>query len=224
MYILISILTLVSNVYSKDKPSLLITYFKPFDKKEYNASSGVAFQIKRKLSEIADVKTCELSVEYDRTEKEFDDCLSSIKTRPDIVLSLGETTDAEVLWEKTALNLDDHPAADESGETRVNWPIVRNGPKYYELSLFKKLKKEIGNNHNDVRYSQSVNKTDKKIYYFTFVCNHIAYYIADKFNQLDKAPLYGFVHVPSTGADHFSRIIQADETSTAILETLEKLL
>lgn len=216
---------LLSNSFAAEKPAVLITSFLPFGKNTRNISQYVALQLNHLLTPHADVTLCALPVYYDKAAEVALDCYKNMPQKPFLVLSLGQGDSRSPLtWEQTAIDIDDHPEADEQGEVRVATPQVQNHFSYLKMSLFTKLKKNIPHHErDDAQFSSYFDHKTQKFYIGTFVCNNTAYRMAHAFTQEKQPPLYGFIHVPQKSDDSLSLMIESQQSAQSIYEKLLKL-
>lgn len=166
--------------------NILISYFDPFDGKEENNSKNMAMLVKNKLAGVGvNVHTCELRTVFDKAFFELEDCINSLKVRPDMVISLGEAGCQKVRLETRGINNDKSRGADNDGVERDNTPIIPGGEKY--LGVRMPLEQAYCKLSEETRKSFEISQSAG-----SFVCNNTLYHALDK---LDLP--YTFIHVPT---------------------------
>jgi pyrrolidone-carboxylate peptidase len=182
------LLGLLISVHAFAKPTVLVSYFDPFQRAKVNNSEAVAKLLLEK-SQIEglpfEIKLCPLQTKYDVSYEQLKDCISALPEHPIMVISLGETG-CNLKMEMMGRNLDNSRADDNAGMERRNMPIVRGGPSAVGLTypadeMFCALEDST---RKDIIISNSAG---------SFVCNNITYTTAVK--ELDLN--FGFIHVPS---------------------------
>ena len=159
---------------------VLLTGFEPFGKATLNPSGEI---VKRITGD--NIITAVLPVAYAQSAKVL---LALIEHHnPDVVISLGQAEGrTQITPERIAINLDDARLADNEGVTRIDEPILADGPVAYESTLpIKEFVSAITAAGVPAAVSLSAG---------AFLCNHI-FYLAQ--NRLKGTKVRsGFVHVP----------------------------
>ena len=159
---------------------VLLTGFEPFGKATLNPSGEI---VKRITGD--NIITAVLPVAYAQSAKAL---LALIEHHnPDVVISLGQAEGrTQITPERIAINLDDARLADNEGVSRIDEPILEDGPVAYESTLpIKEFVSAITAAGIPAAVSLSAG---------AFLCNHI-FYVAQ--NRLKGTKVRsGFVHVP----------------------------
>jgi pyroglutamyl-peptidase len=159
---------------------VLITGFEPFGKATLNPSGEI---VKRISGD--NIITAILPVAYAQSAEAL---LALIEQHnPDVVISLGQAEGrTQITPERIAINLDDARLADNEGVSRIDEPILEDGPVAYESTL---PIKEFVSAITAAGISAAVSLSAG-----AFLCNHI-FYVAQ--NRLKGTKVRsGFVHVP----------------------------
>ena len=159
---------------------VLLTGFEPFGKATSNPSGEI---VKRISGD--NIITAILPVAYAQSAEAL---LALIEQHnPDVVISLGQAEGrTQITPERIAINLDDARLADNEGVSRIDEPILEDGPVAYESTLpIKEFVSAITAAGIPAAVSLSAG---------AFLCNHI-FYVAQ--NRLKGTKVRsGFVHVP----------------------------
>jgi pyroglutamyl-peptidase len=159
---------------------VLLTGFEPFGKATLNPSGEIVKQISGD-----NIVTAILPVAYAQSAEAL---LALIEHHnPDVVICLGQAEGrTHITPERVAINLDDARLADNEGVTRIDEPILEDGPVAYESTLpIKEFVSAITAAGIPAAVSLSAG---------AFLCNHI-FYVAQ--NRLKGTKVRsGFVHVP----------------------------
>ncbi len=159
---------------------VLLTGFEPFGKATLNPSGEIVNRISG-----GNIVTAILPVAYAQSGEAL---LALIELHnPDVVICLGQAEGrTHITPERIAINLDDARLADNEGVTRIDEPILEDGPVAYESTLpIKELVSAITAAGIPAAVSLSAG---------AFLCNHI-FYVAQ--NRLKGTKVRsGFVHVP----------------------------
>ena len=159
---------------------VLLTGFEPFGKATLNPSGEI---VKRISGD--NIITAILPVAYAQSAEAL---LALIEQHnPDVVISLGQAEGrTQITPERIAINLDDARLADNEGVSRIDEPILEDGPVAYESTLpIKEFVSAITAAGIPAAVSLSAG---------AFLCNHI-FYVAQ--NRLKGTKVRsGFVHVP----------------------------
>jgi len=159
---------------------VLITGFEPFGKATLNPSGEI---VKRISGD--NIITAILPVAYAQSAEALLDLIE--QHNPDVVISLGQAEGrTQITPERIAINLDDARLADNEGVSRIDEPILEDGPVAYESTLpIKEFVSAITAAGIPAAVSLSAG---------AFLCNHI-FYVAQ--NRLKGTKVRsGFVHVP----------------------------
>ena len=159
---------------------VLLTGFEPFGKATLNPSGEIVKQISGD-----NIVTAILPVAYAQSAERLMALIAEHK--PDVVICLGQAEGrTQITPERIAINLDDARLADNEGVTRIDEPILVDGPVAYESTLpVKDIVKAI----NDAGVPAAVSLSAG-----AFLCNHVFYVAQDHFK--DTKVRSGFVHVP----------------------------
>jgi len=190
---------------------VLITGFEPFGKATLNPSGEI---VKRISGD--NIITAILPVAYAQSAEAL---LALIEQHnPDVVISLGQAEGrTQITPERIAINLDDARLADNEGVSRIDEPILEDGPVAYESTLpIKEFVSAITAAGIPAAVSLSAG---------AFLCNHI-FYVAQ--NRLKGTKVRsGFVHVPlmDEQAGEFPGLptMQLDQMVKAVRAMLEVL-
>ena len=159
---------------------VLLTGFEPFGKATLNPSGEIVKQISGD-----NIVTAILPVAYAQSAERLMALIAEHK--PDVVICLGQAEGrTQITPERIAINLDDARLADNEGVTRIDEPILVDGPVAYESTL---PVKEIVKAINDAGVPAAVSLSAG-----AFLCNHVFYVAQDHFK--DTKVRSGFVHVP----------------------------
>lgn len=159
---------------------VLLTGFEPFGKATQNPSAEIVKQISGD-----NIVTAVLPVAYAKSAEVLLQLIE--QHNPDVVISLGQAEGrTQITPERIAINLDDARLADNDGVTRIDQPIVVDGPVAYESTLpIREFVTAITAAGIPAAVSLSAG---------TFLCNHIFYVAQDRLK--DTKVRSGFVHVP----------------------------
>jgi pyroglutamyl-peptidase len=190
---------------------VLLTGFEPFGKATLNPSGEIVKQISGD-----NIVTAILPVAYAQSGEAL---LALIEQHnPDVVISLGQAEGrTQITPERIAINLDDARLADNEGVSRIDVPILEDGPVAYESTLpIKEFVSAITAAGIPAAVSLSAG---------AFLCNHI-FYVAQ--NRLKGTKVRsGFIHVPlmDEQAGEFPGLptMQFDQMVKAVRAMLEVL-
>jgi len=159
---------------------VLLTGFEPFGKATQNPSAEIVKQISGD-----NIVTAVLPVAYAQSAQRLLELIT--EHDPDVVICLGQAEGrTQISPERIAINLDDARLADNDGVTRIDHPIVVDGPVAYESTLpIKEFVTAITAAGIPAAVSLSAG---------AFLCNHIFYVAQDRLK--DTKVRSGFVHVP----------------------------
>lgn len=172
-------------------PTVLLTGFEPFEQQDVNASWAAVRAVAETWEETADgaaLVTATLPVSFARAPRRLAELLRDV--RPTLVVAVGEAGGrAAVSVERVAVNVQDARIPDEDGAQPVDVPVVPGGVAAYFSSL--PVKACLVALHDAGVPGEASNTAG------TFVCNTIAYVLADQL-AAGHAPgaRGGFVHVP----------------------------
>jgi pyroglutamyl-peptidase len=111
------------------------------------------------------------------------------RTRPDLVLALGQSATAATLRvEDRALNLDDFPMRDNAGNEYHKKPIVLSGPPVY-LATIQPARLVRGLRGADLPAEVSGSAG-------SFICNHLFYGLLHRAAVAGSSHQTGFLHLP----------------------------
>jgi pyroglutamyl-peptidase len=190
---------------------VLLTGFEPFGKATLNPSGEIVKQISGD-----NIVTAILPVAYGQSAERLMVLIAEHK--PDVVICLGQAEGrTQITPERIAINLDDARLADNEGVTRIDEPILVDGPVAYESTL---PVKEIVKAINDAGVPATISLSAG-----AFLCNHVFYVAQDHFK--DTKVRSGFVHVPlmDEQAGEFPGLptMPLDQMVTAVRAMLEVL-
>ena len=159
---------------------VLLTGFEPFGTATSNPSGEIVKQITGD-----NIVTAILPVTYAQSAERL---LALIEQHnPDVVICLGQAEGrTQITPERIAINLDDARLADNEGVTRIDEPILVDGPVAYVSTL---PIKEFVTVINAAGVPAAVSLSAG-----TFLCNHIFYVAQDALRGTKVRS--GFVHVP----------------------------
>ena len=159
---------------------VLLTGFEPFGKATLNPSGEIVKQINGD-----NIVTAILPVAYAQSAEALLGLIEHHK--PDVVICLGQAEGrTQITPERIAINLDDARLADNEGVTRIDEPILVDGPVAYVSTL---PIKEFVTAINAAGVPAAVSLSAG-----TFLCNHIFYVAQDALRGTKVRS--GFVHVP----------------------------
>ena len=159
---------------------VLLTGFEPFGTATSNPSGEIV-----KLISGDNIVTAILPVAYAQSAEALLGLIEHHK--PDVVICLGQAEGrTQITPERIAINLDDARLADNEGVTRIDEPILVDGPVAYVSTL---PIKEFVTVINAAGVPAAVSLSAG-----TFLCNHIFYVAQDALRGTKVRS--GFVHVP----------------------------
>jgi pyroglutamyl-peptidase len=168
---------------------VILAGFTPFASLQMNPSQIIVeeFVQRHRLRNDVEIKGQILQTIYESAA--FDITASIRSLRPNIILLFGVAADLEELRiERFALNIDDCPDADNSGEVRTGQPIIQDGPLGYRATIpVDALCRHLNEERLPARASNHAG---------TYVCNHVFYRARHEVETLHLAALCGFIHVP----------------------------
>ncbi|GHV97591.1 pyrrolidone-carboxylate peptidase [Lactobacillus nasalidis] len=164
---------------------VLVTGFNPFNHEKINPAIEA---VKLLPDEIAgcEIVKLQLPTSYLESEKKLKTAVE--KEDPDFLLNVGQAGGRACLTpELVAINYDDCPIADNSGDKREGQAIDPEGPAAYFTQLpVKDMVKAI----KEAGIPAEVSTTAG-----CFVCNHVMYY-AQSLRKEHPGMQAGFVHIP----------------------------
>ena len=159
---------------------VLLTGFEPFGTATSNPSGEIVKQISGD-----NIVTAILPVAYAQSAEALLGLIEHHK--PDVVICLGQAEGrTQITPERIAINLDDARLADNEGVTRIDEPILVDGPVAYVSTL---PIKEFVTVINAAGVPAAVSLSAG-----TFLCNHIFYVAQDALRGTKVRS--GFIHVP----------------------------
>ena len=166
---------------------LLLTSFEPFGGQAINPSREAARAMMQCEFPGAQIVHLDLPVARSRAVEML---LAAIEREsPDVVLMLGEAGGrAQVTPERVAINVDDFPIPDNSGEQPRNEPIAPDGPAAYFSTLpIHAIVQTLQNAKIPAAISNSAG---------TYLCNRAFYSVMHHLATKGNVARAGFVHVP----------------------------
>jgi pyroglutamyl-peptidase len=170
--------------------TVLLTGFEPFEQQQVNASWAAVCAVEAAWdadAQGADLVTALLPVSFARAPRRLAELLAEV--RPDLVVCVGEAGGRSAVGvERVAVNVQDARIPDEDGAQPVDAPVVAGGPVAYLSTLPVKacLAAVL-----DAGVPGEVSNTAG-----TYVCNTVAYALADLLDAGAGGVRGGFVHVP----------------------------
>jgi pyroglutamyl-peptidase len=167
---------------------VLVTAFEPFGGEALNPS----LEALRRLADATwpdgvQVATQPLPVVYGESLDVLRRAVSTYD--PDVVVATGQAGGrSDVTPERVAVNLDDAPAADNTGQVPLDRPVVAGGPTAYFSTL---PVKAITEALRAAAIPASVSHTAG-----TYVCNHVFYGLMHLLASERPHTRGGFVHLP----------------------------
>jgi pyroglutamyl-peptidase len=165
--------------------TLLLTGFEPFGDRAVNSSQQV---VERLAVSRPDLVTAVLPTEYAESARRLAALIA--QHQPDAVICLGVAQPRPAInLERVALNVDDAPVADNSGDLACGRMIAADGPVAYwstlplDAMLAALRARDIPaviSNHAGV-----------------YVCNHVFYSLRHLMEQGKRAVPCGFIHLPA---------------------------
>ena len=148
---------------------VLLTGFEPFGKATQNPSAEIVKQISGD-----NIVTAILHVAYAQSAQQLLELIT--EHNPEVVICLGQAEGrTQITPERIAINLDDARLADNDGVTRIDQPIVVDGPVAYESTLpIKEFVSAISAAGIPAAVSLSAG---------AFLCNHIFYVAQNKWDM-----------------------------------------
>lgn len=167
---------------------VLLTGFDPFGKDKINPALELIKKMSKEEIPDAVLTTISLPVVFGEAISEL---ISSIeKTKPDLVISLGQAAGRMVVSiERIGLNMNDTDLADNANNKPKDELIAANGPAAYFTTInVRKTYQEIKKAGIPVSISNSAG---------TYVCNNIIYGVLHHLSNNNQNEIkYGFIHIP----------------------------
>jgi pyroglutamyl-peptidase len=168
-----------------DKTKVLISGFEPFGGATLNPSKLLITALERDQIPGIEIFPIVLPVEFDRSAEILLDNVAKIQ--PELVIAFGQAEGRTAITpEKIAINLDDAPIPDNSGDQRKNYIIDKNSSDGYFSTLPIDV---MVNAMKHAGYPAEISFSAG-----TFVCNHIFYELQKTLR--DSEIRSGFVHLP----------------------------
>lgn len=162
--------------------TVLVTAFSPFGHHADNPTMDIA-------KALVGVHHCVLPVVRGECVEVLAEHVQQVQ--PDVVIALGLAANRNCIsLERIAVNIDDFPIADNSGQQAIDQPVVEHGPLAYASTLPVKAILQAWQQQGiaaQLSYSAG-----------TFVCNHLFY--AMQHRLADMNVMSGFIHTPSLSA------------------------
>ncbi len=200
---------------------LLITAFEPFGGELINPSLEAVRIIEG--IHLPGVRVEVLKLPVSRFEA-VDVTLARMRgVQPDVVLMLGEAGGrAQVMPERVAVNWDDFPIPDESGNQPRGERIVENGAEEFHSTL---PVEAIVSQLNDAEILAGVSHSAGR-----FLCNRLFYSVMQSLSESNASTIAGFMHLPylpeqtankTPGCPSLSREAQVQAVRIAMEASLE---
>ena len=164
----------------------LVIGFEPFGGETVNASLEAVRRLPPRIGGL-EIETATLPTSFTRAHAALETAIT--RTRPDIVLCVGQAGDRAALCvERVAVNVQDTGTADNDGARPDDAPVVRGGPAAYLATL-------------PVRAAVAALQAEKlpaqlSMSAGTFVCNHVFYSLMHLAAAREHPFRAGFLHVP----------------------------
>ncbi|GAU64764.1 pyrrolidone-carboxylate peptidase [Streptomyces sp. NBRC 110611] len=167
---------------------VLITGFEPFGGMSDNPTWLVAQLLRDDPPPGLEVHCALLPCSYAKSELKLREAVA--ESDPELVVCLGLAAGRSgISIERTAINVDDCPVADNDGRTPVDEPIVADGPAAYFSRLpIKRCAAAIREAGIPAGISESAG---------AFVCNHVFYTLMYLLATEHPQMRGGFVHIPA---------------------------
>ncbi len=190
--------------------TVVVSGFDPFDGGSDNNSTVIAKKLVREFkNKDINIVFCPLETVYFKASESLKDCISSLKVKPDFVLSLGEANCREVKFETRAINWMKDISHDNDGVHYTGEEIRPEEDRFTPMTLdLVPIKKKLKYSHRKyIKISKNAG---------TFVCNNTAFIMSR-----DLEMPYAFIHVPKHNCRKSAMLV---ERSTKILvKTIESL-
>ncbi len=166
---------------------ILITGFEPFGGHPENPSGMIASQLDGEMHYGAKVVGGTLPVVYRAIDAQLPGLID--ETQPAAILMLGLASTSETMrFERLALNLDDAPAPDNDGDTRIDRVIDPTGPAAYWSTLpLDEMAAALELHAVPVSFSRDAGG---------YLCNHVFFRARHCIEQRRASVPTGFVHLP----------------------------
>lgn len=188
---------------------ILVTGFDPFGGEKVNPAIEA---VKRLEDEIkgAEIIKLEIPTSISRCDEILKENID--RHRPDVVVSVGQAGGrAGITVERVAINIDDFGIDDNDGNSPIDEKICE-GPDAYLLTLpIKAMVSKI----REAGIPASVSNTAG-----TFVCNHVAYFVANLAGRDYPHMKTGFVHIPYLP----EQVSTKEEVASMSIENIVKAL
>ncbi|AUD63158.1 pyroglutamyl-peptidase I [Tenericutes bacterium MO-XQ] len=189
---------------------VLITGFTPFAGEKINPSYEAVKQLADEILGFEIIKK-EIETSFDSSIEQLDSYIE--KNSPSIVILVGQAGGAKnIRVERVAINIDDAPIKDNSGNQPEDKLIKEDGENAYFATL--PLKK-IVNALMDDGIPAVISNTSG-----TYVCNHLMYTLLYTLHKKNMNIPAGFIHVPYI----FSQIEDKPDTYATDLYAITRAL
>lgn len=178
--------------------TVLISSFDSFGGAKANSTRIVAENLVGLFSENEKINIvhCRLRTIYYESYEELIDCIATMKTPPDYIISLGETGCLRMKYETRAKNIMKDSFGDNNGTQYSNELITVGGKSSLKLSLDLKTSVSRLSLKNRLWMGRSYNAG-------TFVCNNLSYLMA----QNQAGFQFSFIHIPKHSCSNSRRKI-----------------
>ena len=189
---------------------VLITGFTPFAGEKINPSYEAVKQLPDYIMAFEIIKK-EIETSFDISIKQLETFLDEYA--PSIVILVGQAGGAKnIRVERVAINIDDAPIKDNSGNQPQDKAIKQDGENAYFSTL--PLKKIVNHLMDDGIPAVISNSAG------TYVCNHVMYDLLYTLKKRDINIPAGFIHVPYI----FSQIEDKPDTYATDLYAITRAL
>ena len=189
---------------------VLITGFTPFAGEKINPSYEAVKQLADEILGFEIIKK-EIETSFDTSIKQLDDYIETYT--PSVIILVGQAGGAKnIRIERVAINIDDAPIKDNSGNQPEDKLIKDDGDNAYFATLpIKKIVQALMDDGIPAVVSNTAG---------TYVCNHLMYALLYKLHKKNIQIPAGFIHVPYI----FSQIEDKPDTYATDLYAITRAL
>ncbi|MFX0212162.1 MAG: pyroglutamyl-peptidase I [Candidatus Hodarchaeota archaeon] len=165
---------------------ILLTGFEPFGGADINPSWEVVSSLQESAFPNIEIVKSQLPVCFNKVKGRVIDLLQ--KESPDVLLSLGQSSDTTITLEKVAINFIDAQISDNCGLQPQDEYIEEDGPPAYFSTLpLRSIQTALHSAGIPAEISYSAG---------TFCCNQLMYCALHYVIQVQLDTKIGFIHVP----------------------------